>query len=191
MGLVAQNLGPSDQTAITTLGPEIIRTLRTISGTIRAGNAASQTWFGDNGAAWIQELKRKLNRMASVINLQSIAVHGSELNRRGGGTYAAAQRPAGGWGDYTSVSASQGQNFHMRLDNNWNNSPLYATATNADSKFQTLVHELTHLILDTEDEEYDGEDAYGVAACQGLAADDPATAKTNADNWGYFVESFR
>jgi hypothetical protein len=47
----------------------------------------------------------------------------------------------------------------------------------ADSRFQTVVHEFTHLILDNEDYEY------GFRDCLQLAKTSPFKAKGNADNW--------
>lgn len=49
----------------------------------------------------------------------------------------------------------------------------------------TMVHECTHLFLNTDD------DAYGVPMCEVTAARTPAIAKKTADCWGYFVEEFR
>lgn len=191
MGLTATGLGPADQALVRTMGPEIIRVLRAASARIRAGDDFSQLWFGDDSAQWIIQLKAKLNRMASVLNLQPIDIHGSALDRRTG-AFAAAQMPAGGWRDNTAnvgqagfVTRSQGQGFNIRLDLKWNGASTYRTAATRDSKFQTLVHELTHLIIDTEDEEY------GPIKCRALAIASPARAKTNADSWGYFVEEFR
>ncbi len=191
MGLTATGLGPADQTIVRIMGPEIVRILRNASAKIREGNNHSQVWFGDSSAPWIGQIRTKLNRMASVINLQSIDIHGSALNRRGR-TFAAAQQPASGWRDNTAnvdgvgfITRSQGQGFHIRLDLEWNTAPNYRVGTNYDSKFQILVHELSHLILDTEDEEY------GSTKCRKLAVTNPARAKINADSWGYFVEEFR
>lgn len=63
--------------------------------------------------------------------------------------------------------------------------------TPADSQFCTLVHELTQLILGTEDVEKGGITMYGVDNARQLASTSPYDAKDNADNWGYFVEEFR
>lgn len=191
MGLTATGLGPADQAIVRTMGPEIVRILRSASANIREGNDRSQLWFGDSSALWISQLRTKLDRMASVINLKSIDIHGSALDRRNG-AFAAAQRPASGWRDNTAnvggagfITRSQGQGFHIRLDLKWNTAPSYRVGSSKDSKFQTLVHELSHLILDTEDEEY------GSIECLTLASTDSARAKRNADSWAYFVEEFR
>ena len=191
MGFTSSGLGPADQTLIQTFGREIITFLRTAARNVTVIDQHSQLWFGDSSALWITQLREKLDRMATVINLQSIDIHGSTLNRRGN-TFAAAQRPNSGWRDNTAnpggggfITRSQGQGFHIRLDRSWNTAPTYRSANSPDSKFQTLVHELTHLIIDTEDEEYTS------IRCRGLAITNSARAKRNADSWGYFVEEFR
>ncbi len=192
MGISSSGLGPTDQMLVSNLGPEIIRTLRKASAEVSPGDARSSLWFGDASNAWIQQLKRNLNRMASVVNVQRIDIHGSKWNRREPGTSAAARQPASGWRDNTAVvgrvgfvTRSRNQGFNIRLDLAWNTSPTYKAGSNRDSKFEILVHELTHLILDTEDE------AYGGNRCQMLATQSPARAKKNADSWGYFIEEFR
>lgn len=59
--------------------------------------------------------------------------------------------------------------------------------------FGTYVHELTHMVLGTNDEDTScvgvpGQKAYGPLLCQMLAAEAPAKALTNADNYRHFVE---
>jgi len=192
MGISCSGLGPSDQQLVGKLGPEIIRTLRKASTEISPGDPRSVRWFGDASNTWTQQLKNNLNRMASVVNIQQVKVHGQQWKQRARGTSAAAYRPASGWRDNTAVvgrtsfvTRSQGQGFNIALDNEWNTSPTYRTGATLDSKFEILAHELTHLILDTEDE------AYGGPKCETLAAHSPARAKKNADSWGYFIEEFR
>ena len=51
-----------------------------------------------------------------------------------------------------------------------------------DSKFGTLIHELTHAYLDTDDY------VYGSSGAQNLANTDPNKAINNADNHEYFAE---
>jgi len=62
-----------------------------------------------------------------------------------------------------------------------------------DDKVQTLVHELSHRIIATQDEEnavcsgVDGQKAYGRANATALAGASPDQALNNADNVAYFV----
>ncbi|MER7046152.1 M35 family metallo-endopeptidase [Streptomyces jumonjinensis] len=57
-----------------------------------------------------------------------------------------------------------------------------ASQIGIDSKFGTLVHELSHAVSFTDDH------VYGQSAARNLANTDPAQAITNADNHEYFVE---
>lgn len=52
-----------------------------------------------------------------------------------------------------------------------------------DTKFGTLVHELSHAVADTDDLEY------GTESCKDLAKYIPSNAVRNADNYEYFVET--
>jgi hypothetical protein len=187
-------LGPADRAIVARLQPEIVTVLRNASAAARAGTpdatARSLRWFGDNSPGWMGQLSSKLNRLASIVNNKDIEVSFSGLRHRCGDEYAAANRPTGGWNDFSEenapMSAAQGRNFVINLNLSWNGAPTYSPAQQpGDSKFQTLVHECTHLILDTDD------DAYGVPMCLATAAATPALAKKTADNWGYFVEEFR
>ncbi|MDJ0642491.1 MAG: M35 family metallo-endopeptidase [Erythrobacter sp.] len=57
------------------------------------------------------------------------------------------------------------------------------------SKFNTLVHELTHLLLGTDDVVGATGDAYGTQRASQLAAANAGQAENNAENWGIFVEA--
>lgn len=192
MGFVNAGLGPSDQQIVTTLQPVIIDTLRRAAGRIQqgGGKTESKRWFGDQNDAWMKELASNLNMLASMINVKPIGVAFSNLYKRCSGTFAAAPMPSGGWQNFAGgpnpMTAAQGQGFRIWLNLSWNGAPLYRPGIQpADSKFQTLVHECTHLFLNTDD------DAYGVQSCEGTAANTPNIAKKTADCWGYFVEEFR
>jgi len=109
------------------------------------------------------------------------------------------------------IARSRNQNFEILLGELWPAAPMYRLCDrhsvplqiepqmpndqlrssyhncthNHDSKFQILVHELSHLMHDTEDNEY------GYDKTMNLAESDSNSAKVNADNWGYFLEEFR
>ncbi len=188
MGLVAIGMGPADQDVLRKLEPEIIKTLRNASSTIRQGNAESLLWFGDNTQNWISRVSRDLNKMASILNTKPIEVVGTNWKQRSTNTTAAAKRPTGGWNQYTNMTYAQGRNFRIRLDIAWNSRPLFRPGNVPGvSKFHTIVHELTHLILNTDDVA----PAYGVNNCQNKANTNPNNAKRNADNWAFFVDDFR
>ncbi len=52
-----------------------------------------------------------------------------------------------------------------------------------DSRFGTVIHEVSHLVADTEDF------AYGPRRAEALARQNPAMAARNADSYQYFVET--
>ena len=60
---------------------------------------------------------------------------------------------------------------------------IYAQAYGYNSKFGTIVHEMTHAVAGTKDL------AYGEYDCLNLAQTNPNSAVMNADNYEYFVES--
>jgi hypothetical protein len=180
-------LGPADQGSVTQLSPIIISTLRNISSKLLkgGGKVESDKWFGDSAGPWMQRLGQSLNKMATVVNTKDINISFRALDHRKG-SFAAASKPAAGWGTYTSVADAEGQKFVIQLDTAWNKAPLFSPPKMpGNSMFQTLVHEITHLLLDTNDH------AYGVPSALNLAKSSPNKAKDNADNWGYFVEEFR
>jgi len=189
MGLVAVGLGPADQGILRQLEPEIIRTLRGASNQLRGdrGRAKSLKWFGDQSQPWMASLGRDLNKMASILNTKRIEVHGTNWRGRDPLTTAAARRPAQGWDKYTGMTKAQGQNFNIRLDVAWNRRPIFRPGNApGGSKFHTIVHELTHLILNTDDVS----PAYGAQNCLNKAGT-PANAKRNADNWAFFIDTIR
>lgn len=187
MSFMLKGLGPADQGFILQLTPVILAALRNASAAIQRGErkADSTRWFGDASPPWMTQLASDLNQMASIFNVEQIALSFRAVAHRSG-AFAVANPPSGGWGKYTVLSQARGQNFSMELDTAWNKAPLYRTGnTPADSMFQTIVHELTHLIIGSDDI------SYGADGCLELARTNPAQAKKNADNWGYFVEEFR
>ncbi len=58
-----------------------------------------------------------------------------------------------------------------------------ARMTGFDSRWGILVHEVSHLVAGTRDH------AYGRRSAMALAANEPARAAQNADNFEYFVET--
>lgn len=186
MSFVLSGLGPADQRYVLQLQPMIVTTLREASSKVQRGEGTGEAtrWFGDAGKPWMTQLATDLSRMASIINLEDISVSFRAVARRTG-AFAVAFPPEDGWGKYTQLANARGQNFKLQLDTHWNQVPLLRNAQGSDSMFQTLVHELSHLVIGTDDEQY------GFVGCLGLARRDPAKAKNNADTWGYFVEEFR
>ena len=130
-----------------------------------------------------------LNTTASIINLHDVTVGFRQLAHRSKKTFAAATKPAGlgGWQAFHSVAEARNRSFRLWLDIRWNSAPIHRSDAEKDSRFQTLVHEFTHMVLNTDD--IPG--SYGYDEALDLAVQDSDSAKKNADNWGYFVEEIR
>ncbi len=188
MGFMMTGLGVHDRGTISQLQPEIIQTLRKASDRVRRGTADGEClkWFGDDSANWKSALQQDLNRMASIINTTPISISFRKLSQRNSDENATAWPPRGDFHRYASLNEAQNRNFSITLNQGWNTLPLYRPFKRpVQSKFQTLVHESSHLLLDT----YDF--AYQPLAAEMLASSQPDRAKRNAENWGFFVEEFR
>lgn len=106
----------------------------------------------------------------------------------------------------TSVAAKGKDGKSVAVGAVWFNLPVYVDYQNSSNdrgKIKTLFHELSHIVLKTEDESVtiqapwiggpkptmpQSVSAYGIAHCKELARNNAAKAITNADNWGYFLE---
>jgi hypothetical protein len=159
-------------------------------------DAALMRWFGDSSPAWKKEIRKKLSSLKSIINLQDVHVEFTSLKDRDAGTNAAAAP-----GLLTSIDPAQAQTFkgrNVRLDVAFHQLPSRLSLTGGtidasfynQSKFETIIHELSHAVLSTNDEDLaNGKTAYGAKRAAALATQDSALAKTNAENWGIFVEA--
>ena len=193
MGFYNAGLVPAELAIVKQLQTEIVGTLRNAAAKTGKGmgKTACRRWFGDDSEAWMAELQTRLNTLAGMINVKQIAVSFSRLDGRCGKELADAMRSITGLPPNLAeaqnpMTTGENRNFRILLKDEWRQAPQYRPFKQpANSKFQMLVHECSHLFLDTED------DAYGIRLCQMIAADDPETAKITADNWGYFVEEFR
>lgn len=132
-------------------------------GWLRAGAAARDvdTWFGRSDprriAATLQTIRDRLQSAAPLqieCNSKVECERGQFAYSDGGGTLA-------GFCDAFFAMPEEG----------------------IDSRFGTVVHELSHLVAGTDDY------VYGVEDAQDLAARSPRKAANNADNYEYFVES--
>lgn len=206
MGLNTEYLGLHDQVIIKKMELAVLATLRMSSVHINKDTELSQLWFGDSHPSWIAYLQRRLNRMASIVNLHTIKIHGTHIIHHNSKTIAGAEPPANGWKNYSNnrsgvgfITGSQNEEFHIRLDVLWNTAPEYSLPyyssyprepmypmdcikPNRRSKFNTIVHELSHLAMNTLDLHY------GYNECIAFALQSPEGAKNNADNWSHFVE---
>jgi hypothetical protein len=183
-------LGPADQQILRELEKEIIQVLRKAAELVKAGECrqTSLTWFGDKRDAWMKTLGTKLDKMASIVNTKEIVVVQPVLKKRDLHENAAAYQPKSGWKTHTDMTEAQGQDFKIHLNSASNEMPKYSERNqHVQSKFETIVHELTHLILNTDDVE----PPYGETNCINKARNSPSDAQKNAENWGFFVETMR
>jgi peptidyl-Lys metalloendopeptidase len=60
-----------------------------------------------------------------------------------------------------------------------------APDSGTDTKYGTLIHEVTHEVAGTKDH------AYGQTSCKNLAQNDPGKAIANGDNYEYFAEHYK
>lgn len=186
-------LSTEDQINIQMLESELIKTLQKSMESITEGDYYSRLWFGDCSKLWITQLKRKLGRMISILNSQLIEILYSLKNDPN--LYAESITPWNGWQDYTEIPFSsdfvinvQAQDFRIDLASRWSDAPLFSNGTGIDypdSKFEVLVHEVSHLLVGTDDIHFGKKD------CHILAILDHLNAKENADNWAYFLEEYR
>jgi peptidyl-Lys metalloendopeptidase len=59
-----------------------------------------------------------------------------------------------------------------------------APDSGTDTKYGTLIHEVSHEVAGTKDH------TYGQTNCKNLATNDPDKAAANADNYEYFAEHY-
>jgi hypothetical protein len=187
MGFYTKALGPESQKIVTQLSPKILDACSKAQDELAAGRGLTEAarWFGTTPAATV---KTKVGKLRSFFNLNAITLRFAGGPDERGEDTAAALRPSQGWSDYTNVTKAHNTSFEMYLNSDWEQMPLWSTQplqTAGDGgKFATLVHELSHLCLNTEDHKYTAQKAVL------LATNSPNLAIENADNWGFFVEEF-
>jgi hypothetical protein len=172
-------------------------------------NAALLRWFGDASAAYKATLIDDLEKLRRICNLQDIAVRFRDVQDHDRGENA-----AGYVGSATSIDPRRmryydGQSIVQNvgftggsvfLNVHFSSMNMYlpyvggvpgtvdSTAWH-QSRFETFVHELSHVVLSTADHTFNGQHAYGRQNAAALAVFSPALAKTNAENWGIFIEA--
>ncbi|MBW2481058.1 MAG: hypothetical protein JRF38_13810 [Deltaproteobacteria bacterium] len=189
--------GPGLQSKIKGFEPEILNALNEAANKVKNGQASTecQRWFGDASSGFASRLEKVLRQFCSIINTQKISVNFASLKDRDRYENAAAYSPKSGWDEYINMTKVQGQELTMHINEAFARLPIYCNpdpaTTVGQSQFETVVHELSHLILNTDDIVHNGNTAYGATAARNLAAADANNAKKNAENWGLFVEEFK
>ncbi|MBM7066814.1 M35 family metallo-endopeptidase [Actibacterium sp. 188UL27-1] len=198
MSLILSGLPSTEVTILQTLHQNLIAALRKASNEMKlAANGQttqstgfSQTWFGDVSPNWLRALAKDLSKSASLINVMPIKIHAAPLSERVD-AYACSLIKRKEDQEYARknnpLTIAKGKHFEIELHKKWFKAPVFRTPNNPDSRFQTLMHEISHIFLCTKDQP----SSEGVDTCKLLAQFLSPVAKTNADNWGYFVEEFR
>jgi hypothetical protein len=195
MTIKFEGLSLSDQDAVTKVWSELMAALdkqKNLSQNI-------DRWFGTTCPAQFRtSMPRVLRKFRSCMNLCAITLCCSELDDRDTDTFGAAyhNNGNGGFAPIVNFDPATQPSLRLELDSKWNiGISLYKTPTDRDSAFQTIAHELSHLLMATKDEPWapptNKPKCYGEPKCTKLANDNDVRALTNADNWGYFMEDLR
>jgi hypothetical protein len=192
MTLIPNNLNFWETDIIKTLDNEIPRSLRSTALHLLDNTSISKKWFGDQSATWITELRIKLERLATLIARHNIYIFSIISVNDYLENYAIAYKPENGWKDFTSnehydaiMAQTKPVNIRIGIGYQWFHMPIYDSPCFYESKFQTLVHELSHLLMATKDHRLKFD------RCKSFARTNSTDAKRNADNWGYFASECR
>lgn len=203
MGLAPRGKYESDW--VVRFDRELMTVLETARSRVESGTGddAMLRWLGivatpDNRTS----LGKKLGKFRSNLNLRTIPVGFMNLRDRDAYQNACAWNIAAEQLDLGRdlVSPPDTDKFNtIELDENFNGLPDYLPlAVNGtvdatgyhQSKFETIAHELTHVLLGTKDVPLlNGNTAYGSQNAAILATQDASKAINNAENWAIFIES--
>ena len=181
---------------------EIPNAMKRARDSVAAGSSL-QLWFGANDNATRIEIRDKISKLRSYMMAHKIQCQVGVA--RPADENALAQHVTGGLfggGGFDSAARVNAGLFGgggigvLNLSPNFTNLPNYAvgpvSAYGGQDRFQTVVHEISHIVLGTADETLaDGTTAYSGTSARQLATEDTTKAKNNAENWGLFIEEFR
>lgn len=194
MTIVFEGVPDQDQKTVTLVWTELMRAL---DKPVNLGQNIDR-WFGTACSAQFRTaMPRVLRKFRSCMNLCRVTVCCSDLGDRDVDTFGAAYHNInGGFAPIINFDPSKQPALRLELDSKWNiGITLYKTPTDRDSAFQTVAHELSHLLMATKDNPWNPPSktpkCYGEQRCTALATNNDARALTNADNWGYFMEDLR
>ena len=205
MSFNTSSLGITEKGLIKGFEKEILATLQICRDMVASNKANTELnrWFGDSGKDFTRDVKEKVAKMRSHLlntNIKCEMGKGLAVDNN-----AQANHFTVGLTGVNSLlavdhAATKSDTFSkVMIGPNFKSLSKYATnplAVFADQdQFETLVHELSHVVLGTKDEVNAGVTAYGGTNARNLAASANAAvkakARTNAENWGFFVEEFR
>lgn len=137
------------------------------------------TWFGASGnipeiAAWTAKMYNYVNGGLNKLSFSCANTPGSIASC----AMYTTDRVRGGL-------AEPNKGVGMQLNNGFR-SNLYSYG----EKVGTILHELSHKCIGTNDEQIALKDCYGALLCATMARVRPDLAVTNADNWGYYFTAY-
>lgn len=163
----------------------------------KQAGAAMTRWFGANTDTLANDVKGKLARMRSTLNNRKVKVLNGEKSRPAGENAMATHYTGGlfltGLSESDRVSRMLDDDDSIHISPNFKNLARTASGTasswTGQDKLETLLHELSHIVLGTKDETLnDGTTAYEAQNARLLAVQSAAKAQNNAENWGFFIE---
>jgi hypothetical protein len=195
-------LGLKEKALITGYEKEILATLQKCRDKVAAGTAtdALNRWFGDSSTVFSRNVKEKVAKMRShLLNTNILCQMGVNL---AADNNAQANHFTVGFVGVNSLEAvnlatTNANTFSkVMIGPNFVNLVAYAPAPvstfDEQDQFETLVHELSHVVLGTRDEKLSsGATAYTGRYARDLVTENQGKSVTNAENWGFFIEEFR
>lgn len=163
---------PAQQAIVTTALSEvrngIPRAIDALAMTNQADEARFYRWFGTNADGAVDQVRGVFEQAALHVNISNIWCPLANLPELGWSANELAKY-------YTDGSGS----IYLAPDF------FSLSAGGTDSFAGVIFHELTHVeaVGNTDD------NAYGISDSENLAQTDPVKARTNADNYQYFLES--
>lgn len=148
------------------------------------GAEAYKRWFG------VMD-KTRLARVTSVVTLMDIVLNSGRVKFTfnqgcGATTNAVAYQPAFGWKEAELKQTLQAGNFNISLCPRFFGQ-LPQDAQDRQSRTGTFVHELSHIVGNTDDEVAYGTTCYGLQMSRILADKLPDKAVNNAENYGFYA----
>jgi hypothetical protein len=205
MSLDISNLPFALQKQMKGFADEIPKAIQKARDTVSGGSAGAKMtlWFGAADKATQIEVRDKLSKLRSYMMNQMIKCQigaNRPLDEN-----ALAEHVTGGLAGGDGINSLQrvksglfdGANVGiLNFSPNFPNLSAYATGPvstfDGQDQFQTVIHELTHIVLGTTDERLNGgANAYTGANARQLATESADKAKKNAENWALFVEEYR
>lgn len=200
MPLDMTGLALSQKTVVKSLEVDMLSALQKTRGKIAAGqaSAALTRWFGANSTALANSVKGKVARMRSVLlNRTSKCLDGEKSRPAGTNAEALGYDTGlfdGGISEADRVARMLDDDDSIHIGPNFKSLPRTASGAasgwTGQDQLETLLHELSHIVLGTDDEKLDDNatTAYGSANARLLAVQSEARAQNNAENWGFFIE---